>query len=158
MHQSRHVSTLMSEAAIRWTGIRWCIFHIYCWRLGTHSYVHKERLFELFIFKTVKQHVLGLSPTYFHWILCFLPCSSNHSYLPCFVQKTPESFLRGIWFIGARPTGSCWAHRPREIISGTYHIGKRWWSRQTKQIDYFLPCLDSERDCLLYIVTRPLPK
>lgn len=24
-----------------------------------------------------------------------------------------------------------------EIISGTFHIGKRWWGRQTKQIDYF---------------------
>lgn len=69
------------------------------------------------------------------WILF---CSFYHFYLPSFVQ------IRGFWevqyLIYRRKT-----HCPSKIISGTFHSGKRWWSRQTKQLDYF---------CLVWIESR----
>lgn len=75
--------------------------------------------------------------------LCFLPPTAAAAaiILIChvFLRRRLLRVLREASDLCARGSaGSRRARRPEsEIISGTFHIGKRWWSRQTKRIDYF---------------------
>lgn len=87
-----------------------------------------------------------------------LPGSSYLPYLPCFVQKTPRSFLRRN-LIYRRETH--W--QPLSSPSEQNHIWNiSYWKKMVEQTNkvnrLFLPCLDRERGCLLYIATLQLLK